>query len=571
MRLIPSTPRETNSSAERRIFDRLRNAFVQNQPFERDQDPFAREQQAAFTAFHSLNLTRHAYKRFGEIDFVIVGPPGIMVLEVKGGGIACHDGVWSTRDRSGALTRLKESPFRQAELAMHGLRTRLESGLPPGIAAQFVWGYGVVFPDCDWSIQGVEWDQAMIADARTSRNMAAWLAGLYRYWHERHERHERHEQRERHDQHELHGQRERRGQKGQLPALASAEALSRVIGFLRPEVDVGISLHCVLDELEARVAALTEEQMALLDIVDANPRVLCSGGAGTGKTFLALELARRWAASGRQVLLACQSPWLKHWLETRFAIAGVSVSVAKTVRSAARRAGVDRFDALIVDEGQDLLSMHRLEALDGILSGGLQAGRWCFFHDVNHQAGYFGQPDAAALALLESCGVAKMPLTRNCRNTRQIMEQIQSRLGVEMGARGTGDGPEVVHHQAKSRAEAAALLASELERLMGQCGLSPSEITILSPKPFADSTAARLSGQHAAGLIELDEFALRHFPPAKVSFAEIASFKGLENEAVILIDLSQTASAARSVADQYVGMSRARSLLMIISAEKLRR
>lgn len=540
MKLIPSTPRDTKSSAERRIFDRLRAAFEQAQPFERDQDPVERDQQGALTAFHSLNLTRHAYKRFGEIDFVIVGPQGILVLEVKGGGLSCHEGVWSSRDRSGALTRLKESPFRQAELAMHGLRARLESALPPGIAGQFVWGYGVVFPDCDWFIEGAEWDQMMIADAKTSRNMTAWLAGLYRYWRER---------------------------EGRRRAPASADALLQVIGFLRPEVDVGIPLHCVLGELEARVAALTEEQMALLDIVDANARVLCSGGAGTGKTFLALELARRWAASGQQVLLACQSPWLKHWLEKRFAIAGVSVSVAKSVRSAARRAGLDRFQALIVDEGQDLLSMDRLRALDGILSGGLNAGRWCFFHDVNHQAGYFGQPDAAALALLESYTVAKMPLRRNCRNTRQIMEQIQSRLGLDMGARGTGDGPAVVLHQVKSSEEAVRLLASELDRLSGPGGLSPSEITILSPKPFADSTAACLSGQHATALIELDEFALRDFPPAKVSFAEIASFKGLENEAVILIDLCRTSSAPRSIADQYVGMSRARSLLIIIASE----
>lgn len=555
MKLIPSTPRETKSSAERRLFDRLRTAFEPDKPFEpdqpfqrnqpsgREQAPFEPGQHAPLTAFHSLNLTRHAYKRFGEIDFVIVGPQGILVLEVKGGGIACHAGIWSSRDRSGTLTRLKESPFRQAEWAMHGLRSRLESALQPGIVGQFLWGYGVVFPDCDWSIEGAEWDQPMIADAKASRNMTSWLSGLYRYWQER---------------------------EGRRRAPASVDALAQVIGFLRPEVDVGIPLHGVLEELETRVAALTKEQMALLDIVDANARVLCSGGAGTGKTFLALELARRWAASGRQLLLACQSPWLKHWLETRFAIPGVSVSVAHRVRSAARRAGVDRFDALIVDEGQDLLSLDRLQALDAVLSGGLQAGRWCFFHDVNHQAGYFGQPDPAALALLESCAAAKMPLTRNCRNTRQIMGHIQSRLGLAMGTRGTGDGPEVVEHQVSSSEEAASLLASELDRLMGRGGLSPSEITILSPKPFAESTAARLSGKHAAGLIELDEFALRHFPPAKVSFAEIASFKGLENEVVILVDLCQTSTGPRSIADQYVGMSRARSLLIMIFLEVVR-
>ncbi|NEX19019.1 AAA family ATPase [Thiorhodococcus mannitoliphagus] len=526
MRMIPSTPHATNSSAERRVFDRLRGAFEQGQ-----------ERGQALTVLHSLNLTRHASKRFGEADFVIVGPRGILVLEVKGGGIACHDGIWYSTDRTGVSNRLKESPFRQAEAAMHGLRSRLEAALPPGVCAQFVWGYAVVFPDCDWSITGAEWEQAMVADSRAAKNMERWLSGLYRYWHQR-------------DSRRL--------------EPATPEALSKIIKFLRPAFDVGVPLHVALDALEERVTALTDDQMNLLDIVDANPRAICTGGAGTGKTFLALELARRWAGSGQQVLLVCQSPWLKHWLEKRFEIAGVSVSVAKSVTTAARRAGVDQFDALIVDEGQDLLSMEALDRLDAVLIGGLEQGRWCFFHDINNQAGYFGAPDADALPMLESYGAARMPLKRNCRNTRQILSEVQSELGADLGVRGTGDGPEVVRHQAKTRQHAADVLMAEIERLTIREGLSLSEITILSPRPFPDSAAALLPAKLAADLTELDEFALRDFPPARISFAEIANFKGLENEAVILIDLPREADAPRSFTDFYVGMSRARSLLITI-------
>jgi len=80
MRMIPDTPHGTHSQAEKRVFDRLRAAF-------------ASEQDGVFTAYHSLNLTRHAYKRFGEIDFLICCPHGIFVLEVKGGRVGCHNGV----------------------------------------------------------------------------------------------------------------------------------------------------------------------------------------------------------------------------------------------------------------------------------------------------------------------------------------------------------------------------------------------------------------------------------------------------------------------------------------------
>jgi hypothetical protein len=293
--------------------------------------------------------------------------------------------------------------------------------------------------------------------------------------------------------------------------------------------------------------------------------VICAGGAGTGKTFLALELARRWAGTGNKVVLACQSAWLKHWLEKRFSIAGVSVSVAKAVSMAARRAGVGQFDALIADEGQDLLSMDALDRLDNVLKGGMENGRWCFFHDINNQAGYLGEPDPDALAMLESYASARMPLKRNCRNTRQVLAEVHA-LGADMGVRGTGDGPSVVRHRAKTKQAAAEVLAAEMERLTDRGGVLPAEITILSQHAFGESAAAALLPPNIASeIIELDEYSLRDFPPKSVSFAAIENFKGLENEAVIVIDLPRDADTPRLVTDTYVGVSRARSLLVTIS------
>lgn len=96
-----------------------------------------------------------------------------------------------------------------------------------------------------------------------------------------------------------------------------------------------------------------------------------------------------------------------------------------------------------MDEGQDLLDLATLDRLDGVMAGGLEQGRWCFFHDINNQAGFFGRPDPDALALLESCGPTRVQLKTNCRNTRQILEQVKAFLEADMGVRGTGDGPQV--------------------------------------------------------------------------------------------------------------------------------
>lgn len=524
MRMLPSSPNRTESGAEQKVFDRLKAAFADRPDWH-------------LVALHSLNLPNHGYKRFGEIDFVIVGRPGLYALEVKGGGVACHNGVWTTSGRDDLRGTLHESPFRQAESALHALRTRLERQLGAGIVGRFPIGYGVVFPDCDWDDTGAEWDPAVLADARKARNLERWLTGLFRHWHQRHEA---------------------SGGRLQLP---DTDAIKAVVDFLRPEIEVAVSLHVQVEEIAERVSALTEDQMRFLDAVEDNPRLLCAGGAGTGKTFLALELARRWAAEGARVLLACQSPWLRHWLAERFAAPNLSVALAGKAPLAARRAGIERFDALIVDEGQDLLQLTLLDPLDQTLVGGLEHGRWCLFHDRNNQAGLFGPAEPEALALLDSFGPTHVRLTTNCRNTRQILDLVKTSLGADMGVRGSGDGPAVRLHHAGSEAEAVSLLAAELERLTGRGGLAPREITLLSPRPFAQSAAARLPTALGAGIVVLDEYALRDFPPPAISFAEIAAFKGLENEAVIVVDLPLPRQPTPL---HYVGLSRARTCLTVI-------
>ena len=149
MRMIPSTPLHTDSAAEKRVFDQLRSAFSAGH-------------QTGWFAMHSLNLPRHEYKRFGEIDFIVCGPDGVFVLEVKGGGVSCRDGVWETRDRYGDTWRLKESPFKQAEGALHGLIKKL----PSALSHAFVFGYGVVVPDQENFPDSAEWDRPVLADSK---------------------------------------------------------------------------------------------------------------------------------------------------------------------------------------------------------------------------------------------------------------------------------------------------------------------------------------------------------------------------------------------------------------------
>ena len=523
MRMVPSSPYETGSQAEKRIFERLRAAFDDR-----------------YVACYSLKPTRHPHKRFPEIDFVICGPEGLYALEVKGGWVACHEGVWRYEDRYGRTVESWEGPFRQAETALHGLMGDLRANLPAGILDRFTVGYGVVFPDCDFRHEGAEWDRAMVADARASRDLEGWLRRLFGYWQERH----------------------------QSGARPDEEALRMLQEYLRPEVeappsDTDIPLLHQVEEARGRVERFTEDQMRMADVAEANPRVLCAGGAGTGKTVLAERLARRWADAGAQVALVCRSPWLRHFLASRLSAPGVTVSLIDGVRLDCRRAGLTRFDALIVDEGQDLFEKRCLETLDGILVGGLESGRWCWFHDLNNQSlTHRFEPEAKAR--LESLAPVRMPLRINCRNTRVILEWIQGALDADLGVRGAGAGPAVRCQTAANRRDATERAAREIVELVDVGGLAPGSVTILSPFDLADSSIAQMPPDAARRVRRLDEYSMRNIPADKVGFARIDEFKGLENEAIVVVDLPGPERMGENHAAHYVAMSRARSVLSLI-------
>jgi hypothetical protein len=522
MKMIPATPHGTHSQAEKRVFDQLRYAF--------DNDP-------SWTAFHSFNLPRHPYKRFGEIDFLICGKDGIFVLEIKGGRVSCKDGVWHYENKYGDISRSVEGPFKQAESALHGLISKLRDNLPDSVVSKFTIGYGVIFPDVEWRMEGAEWVAQTLADVRDMRGLDHWMLKLFEYWRLKMER-------------KVH------------PDAFSLDLLKQ---YLRPEFEAAVPLFQQTGQAEDNIAALTEDQMVLVDIVHANQRVLCSGGAGTGKTFLALELARRWTAEGKKVLLVCRSVWLKRYLESRFVMAGLTISLVDSTPTALRRSGVNIFDALIVDEGQDLMDMDSLCKIGATICGGLEYGQWCFFYDVNNQSGLLGSIDRDAVAFLDICCTAKVPLKTNCRNTRIILDKVQNVLGADMGVRGAGDGPAVREHDVCSRKESAEILARELFEIIDEGGIPSSSVTILSPFAFEKSSAAFFQNLFCEKeIMLLDEYSLRSFPTEKTGFAEIPNFKGLENEVIIITDLPRPQKGKGPLSMHYVAMSRARVILSLI-------
>ncbi|MDR0881641.1 MAG: hypothetical protein LBP55_03750 [Candidatus Adiutrix sp.] len=109
----------------------------------------------------------------------------------------------------------------------------------------------------------------------------------------------------------------------------------------------------------------------------------------------------------------------------------------------------------------------------------------------------------------------------------------------------------------------------ELVELIDHGGISSGGVTILSPYPVGDSSVDLLPDKIRRKIVTLDEYSLRNFPLAEISFAEIANFKGLENEAIIVIDLPPPTKGSQDIVLHYVAMSRARSVLSLIVTKQL--
>jgi len=518
MTIVPNKPYQNNSKAENRVFDRLRESFVNN---------------PNYLAFHSLNLTKHKTKKFGEADFVIVCEYGVFVLEVKGGRIGVNEGEWHTINRYDEQFRIQD-PFKQAEGALHAIKDEIQ-GSHLFSHLNLPIGYGVVFPDVEWSQQGSEWDLYTICDSRKMKNFEGWLRNFFAYWESKPRNNKR----------------------------LSTDDIKALKQFLRPNFELVEPLHVKLLNIEEEAVKLTEDQYKYLDIFAMNRKILCSGGAGTGKTFLAAELARRFVADEKEILFVCKSNWLRRYLETQIQSEFITISTIDSLKVDMRRSGIDLYDVLIVDEGQDLFDFDDIELLDGVLDGSLSDGEWYIFHDINNQAGLFIDTKVEILELLESYNPAKVPLTTNCRNSEPILKKVQDTLALDMGAKGTGMGPEV--HELVDSDNNGTALKNEINNMI-KGGVAHGSITILSPLSYEKSSVSLLPEKIKKNIVKLDDYSIRSFPIPQISFSEIKNFKGLENEVIIVIDLEQPQNITESSkkVEHYVAMSRARGLLSVI-------
>jgi len=525
--MIPDVLLRTDSQAEAKLFRILQDASLGD----------------AWTAYHSLNCSEHAYKHWAEIDFLLVGPAAILVVEVKGGRVQCKDGIWNYTDRFGRTRTSSEGPYRQARTAMYALRELLSNRykLDAIASGRIPFGFGVVFPDIDWDIDTPECPADITADrlmVATPEYAVKYVKHLVSYW---------------------------KGKQAGASTLANEE-LREIRSRLRPDVDVYPPLSQSLGATLTELQHLTEEQYERLELIEQNERTIVTGGAGTGKTFLMMQYARRCAARGLRVSIVVHSPLLAAHLRSGTSDPAISIASIEALETALR----DPADVLLVDEGQDLMNMDALAELSAFVKGGLDEGRWCWFMDENNQSGVAGTFDSEALSYLQT-GLAtgrpvKLPLRRNCRNTKEIVRQVQLWTGAEIGiteVSGFGNRPQAV---AVLPPDAASELARRVKASLDG-GAEPGDIGIVTEGDAEPTQFVDLPVPIRRLLTPLTVASVAASLKGRIVWGSAARFKGLERPIIFVLALDDSKPDERQGA-LYVALTRANYGLCVLASPK---
>jgi len=473
-------------------------------------------------------------ERDGEADFVLIAKNvGVIVVEVKGGSISIERGQWkSERADDGRIVDI-ENPFEQAAAGKSKLFKWLGERLPFSTPTM----HAVIFPGSRAPRNmGPAASPKIVIDRPGTHEMASAIGRVVSHW--------------------------------KLPCRLTDKQAKQIIDLLAPTTTIRRTLADYTYDAEQALIKLTEEQRRAFAGLRRTRRAVIHGGPGSGKTLLASEKAAQLVANGSRTLLVCYNALLGQALRCSKHLHGVEVSTFHSLcLAAARKANVsipqpipqtwweleapyylveglteeaDKFDAIIVDEGQDFAEDWLLALLATLRDQ--EASPFYVFTDVDQKLWPRKWEPRTDWLPYE--------LTINCRNTHPIALRVAGVVDQTLEIQGAR-GPEPKWSALNPKTDTAAFVCDVIADLL-EDGFEPKDIVVLCEDAALVDTISQMTAGTASCC---------RYGGNGVVIETIARFKGLDAVAIILVlsDLQQTPDTSA-----YIGFSRARSYLHVI-------
>ncbi len=506
---------------------------------------------------------------------------GILCLEVKGGEVIFEDGFWIHVDLHNNNFIKREGPFKQVLGNMYSLRSHIKRTLPHNHVIQSVaFGCGVLFPDIYFNAHSLEYPREWIFDKRNfQQNIDDYINSLYNHW------------------------QKRLYESGQTPLALNNHQVEIVAQLFRQDFHFKTKLPAVLSAIENQQTLLTEEQFELLRYLFDNERVMVDGGAGTGKTLLAMHHASESAQSGLKVLYLTYNKLIAEDIRRRIGTDNLKVvclhdylielTQLKLPIEPKERANYytnglpnafmnleehqfTTFDALVIDEGQDLLNEDYLCCFERLLNKGLSGGRWAIFYDVYQNL--YNPTLEDGLMLIKSLNPVAFKLNMNCRNTKQIAEYNAKSTSISAARVLKIAGDEVVTFRFNSSLEMLHSIQEAVKKLMKE-GVNLSDVVILSSHRKENSKLFETTKTPFASICRFEPMTPETWnlaPDNTLRYMTVHSFKGLEAKIVLLVDFelysifnhSESKQEAYGNMLRYTAISRAKAMLYEFVVEK---
>lgn len=480
-----------------------------------------------------------------EVDVVLVSAAtGVVLVEVKGGRIDIEKGQWLQNGQP-----LRRSPAEQVKAAKHCLVKRLRTAHI--VIDDLFMQHVVALPDVgEVPAAGLTPDapREIVFGSRELEFPQQAVQHLFRHH-----------------------------------SPVPIERLSKFVAALRPDIHLADGQGDVLRWAKHRLDDESRVHLAAAKQLDVNQRVLVTGGAGTGKTMVALAWARRAVERGERVLVACFNKpiaeqlqrSLRHACQGADPVSGTGPVMVGTYHDVAVRllephgfrigehpnaeywrnvptqalayhaAAVGTpFDTIVVDEGQDMYP-DWLASLERLLD---PAGPRRVLMTADPSQAIYVKPWQPPSAM------TVVPLVYNLRNCRAIAAFVE-RLGGPTPLPSAPYGEEVQTVVVGGRREMRKRVRDAVVRLTTDFHVPFGQIAVLTTR---SDTRAALLDEPIEGL-PLARWEDRS--EESVLCETVQRTKGIERTAIVLVDMSP--SPDRTLL--YVGASRAVSSLRIIT------